>query len=117
MSLQTQAILPGHPTAAEIADLLQETSGFKVLGYRTMRVPEHVLFELEDAGGTVLCVEAFLNSWAAEDYSAAFSGPSTLLTMEYSPTASLLLRTLVSRTGLWRAKDNDSAEWQSLEAM
>jgi hypothetical protein len=109
MSLQTQAILPGHLTAAEIAVQIEQCSGFKVLGYRTMRVPEHVVFELEDTGGTLLCVEAFLNSWAADDYAAAFSKPSTLISIEYSPKAVELLRTVVPQDGLVRA--NDMSDW------
>jgi len=110
MSLQTQAILPGHPTAAELALRLEQASGFKVLGYRTMRVPEHVLFELEDGQGHVLAVEAFLNSWAADDYAATFAGPSTMLTMEHSPVATSLLQEIVRGDGLVREHDMD--EWQ-----
>jgi hypothetical protein len=109
MSLQTQAILPGHPTAAELALRLEQASGFKVLGYRTMRVPEHVLFELEDGQGHVLAVEAFLNSWAADDYAGVCSGPSTLLTMEHSPVAVRFLGHAAGRVGLLR--EHDMAEW------
>lgn len=109
MSLQTQAILSGHLTAAEIAVRIEQASGFKVLGYRTMRLPEHVLFELEDAQGDIHCVEAFLNSWAAEDYAAAFKGPSTLLTMQHSPAAVRLLGSLAGLSGLLR--EHDMAEW------
>lgn len=111
MSLQTQAILPGHLTAAEVAVRLEQASGFTVLGYRAMRVPEHVLFELEDATGTVLAVEAFLNSWAAHGYAAAFSGPSTLLTMEYSPVAVRLLGHAAGLGG--QLREHDMAEWPS----
>ena len=110
MSLQTQAILPGHPTAAELAVLLQQASGYKVLGYRTMRVAEHVLFEMEDDDGTVVCVEAFLNSWAADDYAAAFRGPSTMLMMEYSPLSVRMLGALTGLAGLLR--EHDMGEWQ-----
>jgi hypothetical protein len=109
MSLQTQAILPGHETAAEIALRLEQASGFRVLGYRTMRVPEHVLFELEDARGAVLCVDAFLNSWAADDYAAAYSKPSTLLSVEYSPIAARMLRQVAACDGLVR--DNEMSDW------
>jgi hypothetical protein len=109
MSLQTQAILPGHLTAAEIAVRLEQASGFKVLGYRTMRVPEHVLYELEDASGTVMAVEAFMNSWAADDYAAAYNGQSTLLSAEYSPQAIRLLIATAGLSGLTR--EHDLAEW------
>jgi hypothetical protein len=109
MSLQTQAILPGHLTAAEIAFRLEQASGFKVFGYRTMRVPEHVLFELEDDGGTTFCVEAFLNSWAADDYAAAFNGPSTMLTMEHSHLAVQMLGAVAGLYGIWR--EHDMADW------
>lgn len=111
MSLQTQAILQGHLTAAEIAVRIEQASRFKVLGYRTMRIPEHVLFELEDSGGNVLAVEAFLNSWAADDYASVFSGPSTLLTMEYSPEAKLLLLSVSASSGFWRENDISLHGW------
>lgn len=109
MSFQTQAILPGHGTAAEIALRLEQASGFRVLGYRTMRVPEHVLFELEDDRGSVLCVEAFLNSWAADDYAVAYTQPSTLLSMEYSPIAKHLLRVVAASEGLVR--ETEMSDW------
>lgn len=116
MSLQTQAILPGHLTVAEIAIRIEQASAFKVLGYRTMRVAEHVLFELENADGTVLCVEVFLNSWAAEDYAAVFSGESTLLTLEYSHFAAVLMQTLANSGGFWRKTDESVEGWLKLSA-
>ncbi len=110
MSFQTQAILQGHLTAAEIAVRIEQVSRFKVLGYRTMRLPEHVLFELEDARGDIMAVEAFLQSWAADDYRATCDGPTTLLTAEYSPAAAALVSAIAGQTGFVR--DTDMSPWR-----
>ena len=109
MSLQAQAIIPGHPTADEIAALLEKSGAARILGYRTMRRPEHVLFELQDDAGNLLCVEAFLNSWAAEDYAEAYPGPGTLLTAEHNPVTVALL-TKAATGGMTRP--HDMAKWE-----
>jgi hypothetical protein len=109
MSLQTQAILQGHSSAAELAVRFGQASDFTVMSYRTLTVTEHVLFELEGPDGELFCVEAFLNSWAADDYAAAFSGPSTLLTGACSPSVTSLLARLAAGGGRYR--EHDMAEW------
>lgn len=111
MSLQTQAILPGHLTAAEIAVQLTEASNLRFLGYRNMRIPDHVLFEFEGNGNEILCFEAFLNSWAADDYADILNGASTMLTAAYSLSAIATFRRLLKGNGFMR--HHELCEWQN----
>lgn len=104
MSLQTQIILPGHYTIAELASLLQE-AGYSVTASRQMRVTDHALLEVEGVGGLAFAIEAFLNSFAAEDYQAAYTGPSTLLSMQYSPASVELAAGLGKHGGCYREHD------------
>ncbi|WP_374386539.1 hypothetical protein [Sandaracinobacter sp.] len=115
MSLQTQAILPGHLTAAEIAVRLEEASAMLVLGYRTMRIPEHVLFELEEPNGEILCIEAFLHSWAVEDYAAITKGNSILLTTEHSQRAVDAFRQITTGGGWMR--EHELGSWTESQQM
>lgn len=109
MSLSAQCILPGHLTVPEVARLLTTVGLTDVRAVARYR-PEH--WEIHFSVGLQAdCVmDVFLNSWAAEDYLEAFSGPSTLLTMPASDQASGIFRELagVRTAALWRAHEMEN---------
>jgi hypothetical protein len=109
MGFDTQAILPGHPTAETLAERFSTIPGVGLLEWRAMRHPDHVIFEIATQGGNQ-CVEAFLNSLAASDYADAFTGPSTLLTAEYNAKSLQFLTAVVGELGLIR--QHNEAGWQ-----
>jgi hypothetical protein len=108
MGFDTQAILPGHPTAEDLAEHLSTIPGVRVLEWRTMRHPDHVIFDIATPTGHQ-CIEAFLNSFAASDHADTFTGPSTLLTTEYSANSLQFLSLLTGKGGFVR--EHDMAAW------
>jgi hypothetical protein len=99
MGLETQAILPGHLTAENIAGLLSKECKIKTAAIRAMHRPEYKVIEFLDSGSRVQVLNLFLQSYAASDYADVFTGDSTLVTAEFSPDSFEMLSTLAGATG------------------
>lgn len=99
MGLETQAILPGHLTAENIADLLSKECEVKTASVRAMHRPEYKIIEFIDGAGRLQAMNLFLNSYAASDYEAVFTGDSTLATLEFSSSNFAVLNALAGVTG------------------
>lgn len=99
MGLETQAILPGHLTAENVAGLLNMECQVKTASVRAMHRPEYKIIEFIDGVGKQQVMNLFLNSYASSDYEAVFTGDSTLVTLEFSPSNFAVLSALAGVTG------------------
>ncbi|TPE62594.1 hypothetical protein FJQ54_05235 [Sandaracinobacter neustonicus] len=114
MSQETQAILAGHLTADEVAQLVV-AAGKTAVSVRGMQRPEYKIVEFRQADGAWSALNLFLDSWAADDYAHVFTGPGTLATAECSPDNLGLLRSLVSATG-GMLRIDESQPWMQISA-
>ena len=99
MSLNTQAIVPGHLALDEICQVLISAANAKILGTVPRYSPDTGQILLRDHDGVSLVLEVFLNSYAATDYADAFQGPSTLIVCQYQPATLVLMTERVTAQG------------------
>ncbi|MFZ4380772.1 MAG: hypothetical protein ACOYO0_02250 [Sandarakinorhabdus sp.] len=99
MGIETQAILPGHLSVENVCGLLSADCKVTVAGARPMHRPEYKIVEFFDRSGALQAMNLFLNSFAASDYQDVFTGDSTLVTLEFSPSNFEALKALASSTG------------------
>lgn len=98
MGIESQAILAGHVPVDRIVTLLRpETSGEIIV--RNMQRSEYKVVDFQNANGSWTSLNLFLESWAADDYAEAFAGPSTLMTVEFSPQNFNVVWAIVSAIG------------------
>jgi hypothetical protein len=111
MGLSAQCILPGHFTVTEIVSALAGIGLSDVRALPRYR-PEHWEFRFVADDRSECVMDAFLNSWAADDYPDAFTGESTLLTMPSSAQTSTIFQKLARArpASRWRAHEGES--WQ-----
>lgn len=99
MGLETQAIIPRHITVEDVCALLRSECGATRTFARGMHRPEYNIIEFVDRRGEMQALNVFLHSHAAEDYQSVCSGPSTLLTLEFSPANYDTLAALAGTAG------------------
>lgn len=97
MSLQSQAILPGHLSPHDVLTAVQQVSDQKVM-LRPTHKPTYWLLEMHCPSG-VEAAHVFLKSSVAEDYLDVTAHPSTFLSIACSPVGSEVLRTLALHLG------------------
>ncbi len=114
MSLESQAILPGHMTAEGVAGLLREKCDVTQLGIRDMHRKEYKLIEFVDSAGDLQVLNVFLESYAAADYASVYSGESTLITAQFSPSNCEVLVALVGAMG-GCVQTITGAEWKHMQ--
>jgi hypothetical protein len=108
MSLNTQAVIPGHLGIEEVCRILTERGRAREVVPAPRYRPEHWEVTLVEPGGANLMLDVFLRSWAAEDYADVWQGPSTLLSCVFQPAAVALLATVArSQDGMMRANESD----------
>jgi len=98
MSMETQAIYAGHVDVRALAVLLESAMVGRAT-VRAMHKPDYRIIEVARSDESVSAVHVFLNSWAAEDYSSVFTGPSTFATVQYSPRDYEALRAVAVSIG------------------
>jgi hypothetical protein len=97
MSIQSQAILPGHLSPHDVLAAVQQLSERKVV-LRSTHKPTYWLLEMHGPDG-VEAAHLFLESSVAEDYIDVTVDPSTFLSIACSPVGSDVLRALAQRLG------------------
>lgn len=107
MGLETQAIIPRHITVEDVCALLRSECEATVVIARGMHRPEYSIIEFVDQQGEMQALNVFLQSYAAEDYRSVYSGPSTLLTLEFSPTNYDTLSALAGAAGGYVQRTGD----------
>jgi hypothetical protein len=113
MSIESQAILAGHFSIDQIVRLVNSEISGKVT-VRDMQRPEYKIVEYNKLDGSSATLNIFLNSWAGEDYSDVFTGPSTFMTTEYSPQNFNLVRSITAALG-GLARKTEAEPWVELE--
>jgi hypothetical protein len=111
MGLSAQCILPGHFTVTEIVSALAEIGLSDVRALPRYR-PEHWEFRFVADDRSECIIDAFLNSWAADDYLDAFTGQSTLLTMPSLGGASSIFQMLARARPGSRWRTHEGENWQ-----
>ena len=113
MSIESQAILAGHVPVDRIVSLLRFEISGKII-VRDMQRPEYKIVDFQKLDGSWASLNLFLESWAADDYAEAFEGPSTLMTVEFSPQSFNVVQAITAAIGgLARPTANDP--WAALE--
>lgn len=113
MSIESQAILAGHVSVENIARLIKsEVAG--AVNVRSMQRPQYKLIEVEHLDGSWSSFNVFLDSWAADDYASVFVGPSTMVTVDYSPLSFALIRAVTAAVG-GLARKTGAEPWTELE--
>jgi hypothetical protein len=113
MSIESQAILAGHVPVEEIARLIKsEVAG--TVSVRSMQRPQYKMIEVEHIDGSWSAFSVFLESWAADDYASVFIGPSTLVTVDYSPLTFSLICSVTAAIGGFTRK-TEGEPWVELE--
>ncbi len=110
MSINAQAILPGHLGIEAICELFAQADGVNDVHAAPRYRPEHWEVSISTSSVAQIVFDVFLNSWAAEDYSDAWQGPSTFLTCRYQPAALSVLSTLVA-VGGGVMRPNETGNW------
>jgi hypothetical protein len=113
MGLETQAVISGHLTVHDICRRLRTGYGAVAPLPRGARVADHWMIEFTDRDGQHRLVDAFLNSWAADDYHDLDVTESTLLSMELGPTSEAVMRALVKGSKGWTRRHSGQA-WEAL---
>lgn len=113
MSLEIQTILIGHLGADEIANCLEKHGDAENIAVRSMHKPDYKLIEGAMASGQEFAVNAFLNSYALEDHSEVFNGPSTFLTVQFDPTLIPLMEAIVGEFGGY-VRVSSSRDWKQI---
>lgn len=98
MSVESQAVLAGHVKVEQIVRLLKAEISGKVT-VRDMQRPEFKVVEFQRLDGSWTALNLFLDSWAAPDYADAIQGPTTLMTVEYTPQNFNLVRSIAAVMG------------------
>jgi hypothetical protein len=115
MSIQSQAILPGHLSPHDLLAAVQQVSDLTVM-LRPTHKPTYWLLEMHGPDG-VEAAHVFLESSVAEDYVDVTVDPSTFLSIACSPVGSEVLHALAHRLGghfrrtefdSWRQADQTS---------
>jgi hypothetical protein len=113
MSIESQAILAGHVPVDRIVSLLRsEVSG--EITVRDMQRPEYKVVDFQKIDGSWTSLNLFLDSWAAVDYAEAFTGPSTLMTVEFSPQNFNVVRAITAAIGGLARRTADEP-WAALQ--
>ena len=99
MGLETQAIIPGHVTVEHICQLLTAALPGSRPAARNMHRPEYKIIEFVNMDGQMQALNVFLHSYAADDYRAVYAEPSTLLTLEFSPSGYETLKAVAGKAG------------------
>jgi len=107
MGLETQAIIPRHIAVEDVCALLRSECDATKLTARGMHRPEYIIIEFVDRKGEMQALNVFLQSYAAEDYRSVYSGPSTLLTLAFSPTSYDTLSALAGSAGGYVQRTGD----------
>lgn len=113
MGIESQAILAGHVPVDRIVTLLRSEISGKI-DVRDMQRPEYKIVDFEKLDGSWASLNLFLDSWASDDYADAFEGPSTLLTVEFSPQNFNVVRAITAAVGGLVRKTADEP-WAALE--
>lgn len=113
MSLEIQTILLGHHTAEAIASCLNGHDKATVVAVRPMHKPDYKLLEGVLGTGQEFAINAFLNSFAVEDYAEVFNGPSTLLTVQYGPALAPVMEAVAREFGGY-LRVPSSPEWKQI---
>lgn len=111
MSLNTQIVIPAHVGVEEVCGLLRADGGASNVRARPMRRAEHWVIEYVDADGVTGSLDAFLQSYAADDYPELGGGPSTLLSLPYGPPAIAMAKAVATASSGW-FRMHEGAEWQ-----
>jgi hypothetical protein len=113
MSIQSQAILPGHLSPGDVLRVVQQVTDQKVM-LRPTHKPTYWLVELHGPNG-VEAAHLFLKSSVAEDYAEVTADPSTFLSIAFSPTGSAVLWNVAQRLG-GHFRQTEQDKWVSAEA-
>ena len=113
MGIESQAILAGHVPVDRIVSLLRSEISGKVT-VRDMQRAEYKVVDFQKIDGSWTSLNLFLESWAADDYAEAFAGPSTLMTVEFSPQNFNVVRTITAAIGGLARRTADEP-WAALE--
>lgn len=97
MSIQSQAILPGHLSPHDVLAAVQQLSD-KTVMLRPTHKPTYWLLEMHGPDG-VEAAHVFLESSVADDYVDVTVDPSIFLSIACSPVGSEVLRTLALHLG------------------
>lgn len=109
MSLNCQLVLPGHPDPTALADMFSKLHGVIEVRASQRYRPEHWELHVVTDNGSAL-LDAFLSSWAKEDYAQIYTGESVLLTGPTSPLVeALFVEAAKSRGGFMRK--HEQADW------
>lgn len=114
MGIESQAILAGHVPVDRIVSLLRSEISGKIT-VRDMQRPEYKIVDFQKLDGSWASLNLFLESWAADDYAEAFEGPSTLMTVEFSPHNFNIVRAITAAIGGLARRTADEP-WAALEA-
>lgn len=113
MGIETQVILAGHVRVDQIVTLLKSQASGNII-VRDMQRPEYKIVDFQKVDGSWTSLNVFLESWAADDYYEAYAGPSTLLTLEFSPENYNIVQSIATAIG-GLARRTAAEPWATLE--
>lgn len=112
MSIQSQAILNGHAHPEEVMAMLQAVTCCAAILKSSHRDTYKTIEIVCPAG--VETVHLFLDSSVAEDYRGVTEEPSTLITVQFSPFASDMVRRFIAlRGGYFRRTEHEA--WAKID--
>ena len=113
MGLRTQAAIAEHLTVSEICRRLRIAARATDAVAKSTHREDYWIVAFTGPNGSPRLVDAFLNSWAAEDYPGLIDGLSTLLSMELGPDSEEILRAITLPSQAW-IRRQEGATWSSV---
>jgi hypothetical protein len=113
MGIDTLGVMAGHVNISDIKDAVREALPGVSVGARQFTGPDVWIVEALDGHGSAISVTAYLNSYAASDYSELGLQESTMILLQYDAQSESLVHKIIGTRQGW-IKAHDGSAWQSL---
>ena len=110
MGIDTLGVMADHVEISDIKDAVSEALPGARVGARQLTGPDVWIVEALDGQGSAISVTAYLNSYAASDYSELDLPESTMILLQYDARSESLVRKIIGPRQGW-IKPYDGSDW------
>jgi hypothetical protein len=110
MGIDTLGVMADHVEISDIKDAVREALPGARVGARQLTGPDVWIVEALDGHGSAISVTAYLNSYAASDYSELDLPESTMILLQYDARSESLVRKIIGPRQGW-IKPYDGSDW------
>ena len=110
MGIDTLGIMAGHVEISDLKDAVREALPGTRVAARPLTGPDVWIIEAIDRHGSTISVTAYLNSYAASDYSELDLSESTMILLQHDARSESLVREIIGRGRGW-IRPHDGSSW------